>query len=155
MTTAKQILGQFGEEVVRKQCNCPDCDNCRFKPLGNNFKCADIICEFCGFLGQVKAKNVKDIETIPKTILGAAWKPQEERMKKGFFFPLFVVLVKDFEADTTKHSEKSIWYLSKNTQKLHKKEIFLPRKPLSKTARRAGWQGFYYNLEQIKLERLQ
>ena len=154
MTTAKQILGKFGEEVVRKQCNCPDCDKGRFKLLGNNFKCADIICEFCGFLGQVKAKNVKDVETTPKTILGAAWKPQEERMKKGFFFPLFVVLVKDFEVDTTKYSEKSIWYLSKNIQKLHKKDIFVPRKPLSKTARRAGWQGFYYNLEQIKLERI-
>ena len=38
MTTTKQILGQFGEEVVRKQCNCPDCDKGRFKPLGNNFK---------------------------------------------------------------------------------------------------------------------
>ena len=93
MTTAKQILGKFGEEIVRKQCNCPDCEKGKFKLLGNNFKCADIICEFCGFLGQVKAKNVKDIEIIPKTILGAAWKPQKERMEKGFFFPLFVVLV--------------------------------------------------------------
>ena len=57
-----------------------------------------------------KAKNVKDIEIIPKTILGAAWKPQKERMEKGFFFPLFVVLVKDFKTDPVKCSEKSIWY---------------------------------------------
>ena len=155
MTTAKQILGKFGEEIVRKQCNCPNCDKGLFKLLGDNFKCADIICEFCGFLGQVKAKNVKDIEIIPKTILGAAWKPQEERMKKGFFFSLFLVLVKDFETNPIKYSAKSIWYLSKDIQKLHKNDIFVVRKPLSKTARRAGWQGFYYNLEQVKLERLQ
>ena len=155
MTTAKQILGKFGEETVRKQCNCPDCEKGKFKLLGNNFKCADIICEFCGFLGQVKAKNVKDIEIIPKTILGAAWKPQKERMEKGFFFPLFVVLVKDFKTDPVKCSMKSIWYLSKDVQKLHKNDIFEPRKPLSENARRAGWQGFYYNLERINLERLQ
>jgi len=155
LTTAKQILGKFGEEIVRKQCNCPNCDKGLFKLLGDNFKCADIICEFCGFLGQVKAKNVKDIEIIPKTILGAAWKPQEERMKKGFFFSLFLVLVKDFETNPIKYSAKSIWYLSKDIQKLHKNDIFVVRKPLSKTARRAGWQGFYYNLEQVKLERLQ
>ena len=155
MTTAKQILGKFGEEIVRKQCNCPDCEKGKFKLPGNNFKCADIICEFCGFLGQVKAKNVKDIEIIPKTILGAAWKPQKERMEKGFFFPLFVVLVKDFKTDPVKCSEKSIWYLSKDIQKLHKNDIFEPRKSLSENARRAGWQGFYYNLERINLERLQ
>jgi len=155
LTTAKQILGKFGEEIVRNQCNCPDCEKGKFKLLGNNFKCADIICEFCGFLGQVKAKNVKDIEIIPKTILGAAWKPQKERMEKGFFFPLFVVLVKDFKTDPVKCSEKSIWYLSKDIQKLHKNDIFEPRKPLSENARRDGWQGFYYNLERINLERLQ
>ena len=76
-------------------------------------------------------------------------------MKKGFFFPLFLVLVKDFETNPIKYSAKSIWYLSKDIQKLHKNDIFEPRKSLSENARRAGWQGFYYNLERINLERLQ
>ena len=30
------------------------------------------------------------------------------------------------------------------------KDIFIPRKPLSASAKRAGWQGFMYNISKIK-----
>ena len=32
------------------------------KLLPPNFKCADIICDFCSFLGQIKPKNEKNIK---------------------------------------------------------------------------------------------
>ncbi len=139
VTTAKQALGEWGEIQVSKKCSCPKCKNSKtLKKLPPNFKCVDVICDFCGFLGQVKTKTVKDIDKIPKTILGAAWGPQKERMDAGIYFPLFIVL-KDGR-------RSSIFYLPVDYQD---REIFVPRKPLSSTAKRAGWQGYYFDLANL------
>ena len=84
-----------------------------------------------------KSKIVK-AEKIPKKILGAAWKPQKERMDAGIYFPLYIVL---------KNGQKSgIYYLPVDYQD---REIFEARKPLSSTAKRAGWQGYYFNLTRL------
>lgn len=139
MATDKQKLGKFGEQLVTKQCLCPKCKKENtLKLLPTNFKCADIICDFCGYLGQVKSKKVKDVSIIPKTILGASWGPQKERMDAGIYFPLFLVLVSEYTA-----KDYAIYYLSADLQK---PEIFTPRKKLSEKAKRAGWQGYYFNL---------
>jgi type II restriction enzyme len=132
---SKQELGRFGEEKVVEKCRCPKCKrtNKSLVRLPNNFKCADIVCDFCGFLGQVKATRVLNINQLPKRILGAAWRPQEERMQAGIYFPLFLVMV-----GSSKH-EHSIFYLSADLQI---PEMFKQRAPLSATARRAGWTGF-------------
>ena len=98
-----------------------------------------MICDFCGFLAQVKSSNVKDINKLPSSVLGAAWKPQEERMNAGIYFPLYLVLVCK--------KEYSVFYLASDLQN---KEIFVARKPLSASARRAGWQGFMYDISKIK-----
>ncbi len=136
MATAKQQLGVFGEIVVARHCTCPRCKKGKsLKRLPPNFKCADVVCDFCVYLGQVKAKTVRNIETIPTKILGAAWGPQKERMEAGIFFPLFIVLVHE--------KEFSIYYLPADFQD---PRMFVPRKPLSGKAKRAGWQGFYYDL---------
>ncbi len=126
-----------------RECSCPRCKRppktlVRLPP---NFKCADVICDFCGYLGQVKASTVRDIDQLPKTVLGAAWGPQQERMSSGIYFPLFLVLAtKDMAAH-------AIYYLAADLQRA---EMFVPRKPLSETARRAGWTGFIYNLEPVR-----
>ncbi len=139
MATGKQILGDIGENMVIKNCICPKCKRERtFKKLPLNFKCADIVCDFCGFLAQVKTKNVKDIEVLLKSILGAAWDPQKERRDAGMYFSLYIVLKSE--------SLSSIYFLSADLQT---PDMFVVRKPLSKTARRAGWQGFYYDLTKV------
>jgi hypothetical protein len=114
--------------------------------LPSNFKCADVICDFCGYLGQVKSVTVKDVNAMPKTILGAAWGPQKERMESGIYFPLFLVLV-------DANRKYSIFYLPADVQQ---PTMFRPRTPLSITAKRAGWQGFVYDLRnaQSRLVRL-
>lgn len=106
--------------------------------LITNFKCADIICDFCGYLAQVKAATTSDIDKLPKRLLGAAWRPQIARMNAGIYFPLYIVLVngKSF----------SIYYLSADLQT---PEIFIPRNALSPEAKRAGWQGFMYDLSKV------
>src|ERR1043166_6132653 len=94
MATARQKLGAMGEQFVAQNCRCPRCKRKRtLKRLPTNFKCADVICDFCGFLGQVKTSSCRDVNCIPKRLLGAAWSVQSERMEAGIYFPLFLVLV--------------------------------------------------------------
>jgi type II restriction enzyme len=79
--TLRQVAGSFGEFRVVQDCQCPRCKRTgTLKRLPPNFKCADVICDFCGYLAQVKTVSTSRIEVIPKSILGAAWGPQKERM---------------------------------------------------------------------------
>lgn len=136
MATDKQALGAFGEDFVAKKCACPKCKRAKtLKKLPTNFKCADLVCDFCGYLAQVKAKTVKHIEILPSQILGASWKPQKERMDAGIYFPLYLVLKSD--------KKTSVFYLSADLQS---PDMFIAREPLKETAKRAGWQGFLYDL---------
>ena len=46
--TNKQLLGERGEILVTKKCPCPKCKSEKsLKRLPQNFKCADIVCDFC------------------------------------------------------------------------------------------------------------
>jgi hypothetical protein len=140
MATAKQDLGAWGEELVAKCCHCPKCKKSgTFKRLPTNFKCADLICDFCGFLAQVKAMNVRVLEPLPKQVLGAAWGPQKDRMDSAIYFPLYLVLKAP--------AGQAIYYLPTDFQA---SKLFVPRKPLSENAKRAGWQGFIYDLTAIQ-----
>ena len=104
--------------------------------LPTNFKCADLVRDFCGYLAQVKSVTVKNPDVIPKRVLGAAWKPQLERMDASIYFPLYLVLVESSR-------NFAIYFLPKELQT---REMFVPRKPLSSTAKRAGWQGYEIDL---------
>lgn len=140
MPTNRQVLGRFGEICVVRECACPKCKRSRtLKRLPKNFKCADVICDFCGYLGQVKAITVNNIEEIPTAVLGAAWGPQKERMAAAIYFPLFLVLVSG--------RRHSIFYLFSDLQTV---EMFRSRTPLSERAQRAGWQGFIYDLGSVR-----
>ncbi|WP_207802965.1 DpnI domain-containing protein [Roseicella frigidaeris] len=92
---------------------------------------------FLWLSAQVKVITAKTVDVLPRTILGAAWGPQRERMEAGIYFPLFLVLI---SADK---SDYAIYYLSADLQR---PEMFKPRKPLRDTARRAGWIGSIYDL---------
>lgn len=141
MATNRQKLGDLGERHVAKRCNCPRCKRKgALKKLPTNFKCVDIICDFCGYLAQVKTATVRDIEKLPDQVLGGAWAPQKDRMDAGIYFPLFLVLV------SPSGRKRAVYYLPVDLQK---PEMFVPRKPLSKSAKRAGWQGFTYDLRSV------
>jgi type II restriction enzyme len=140
MATKLQVLGDKGEELVRAKVDCPKCKKARksLRILPRNFRCADLICDFCGYLAQVKTTTVDDPTKLPKSILGAAWEPQRERMEAGIYFPLFIV------ATTGKSkSLPHIYYLPADFQT---EAMFIPRTPLSSTAKRAGWQGYMIDL---------
>ncbi len=134
--TAKQSLGTRGEDHVAKTARCPGCKRKErtLRTLPPNFKCADVVCDFCGYLLQVKTKSVKGPLPIvcPKKILGGAWGPQKERMDAGIYFSLFIVVENDAGKVVT-------FFLPRDLQT---PEMFVERKPLSATAKRAGWTGF-------------
>lgn len=140
MATPKQLLGQRGELLTITHCGCPRCKRKRsLRRLPSNFKCADIICDFCGYLAQVKTATVRDASKLPALVPGAAWNVQKERMEAGVYFPLFLVL---FESPR----RYSIHYLSADLQSA---ALFIPRRALSDRAKRAGWTGFIYDLRTI------
>jgi len=142
MATAKQELGELGEKLVVRNCTCPKCKRSRtLRTLPPNFQCADIICNFCGYLAQVKAHTCKDAKTPPPKLLGAAWGPQKDRMAAGIYFPLFLVLA------APAAGRFSIHYLSADLQT---PDMFLERVPLREGAKREGWQGFHYHLAPLR-----
>jgi hypothetical protein len=142
MSTARQVTGLFGEIKVVKDCSCPRCKrNKTLVRLPPNFKCADVICDFCGYLAQVKTATVANVETIPNFVLGAAWAPQKARMEAAIYFPLYLTLV------DSRTKNYSIFYLSADLQT---PSMFLVRTPLSAQATRSGWQGFKYDLQSVR-----
>lgn len=56
-------------------------------------------------------------------------------MKAGIYFPLFIVL--------RNGTKSAVYYLPTEFQL---PKMFKKRNPLSSSAKRAGWQGFTYNL---------
>jgi type II restriction enzyme len=86
--TEKQILGKAGEIFVIRNCDCPKCKHSNtLRLLPPNFKCADVICDFCGYLAQVKTATSKDVGKLPKILFGAAWGVQKDRMAARYLFP--------------------------------------------------------------------
>ena len=82
--------------------------------------------------------RVSALTPLPRQVLGAAWGPQKDRMDSAIYFPLYLVL----KAPTV----QAIFYLPTDFQS---RKLFVPRKPLSASAKRAGWQGFMYDISAI------
>lgn len=142
--TKHQTLGDRGEDAVCKLVSCPQCGREKhLRKLPKNFQCADVICRFCGFLAQVKSTTL-DAGTSdrPSRLLGAAWGPQNEQIVAGIFHGLFVAGFAE--------GKKLVFidYVPGHVLQSNL-EVFRPRNPLKKTARRAGWQGFYYELSKL------
>lgn len=125
--------GEIGERHIVKTMACLRCKRRKtLKQLPTNFKCADLICDFCGHTSQVKTFT-KETSGLPSQILGAAWSPQKERMSAGIYHALWLVRI------DRKQKPREIWMISSEAQTL---DLFIPRKPLSSSAKRAGWQGY-------------
>jgi type II restriction enzyme len=145
MATAHQDLGARGEKAVCRHASCPRCNRSRhFKQLPTNFECADLICKFCGFLAQVKATRLPEgSDAFPERIMGAAWTPQHERILAGVYNGLYLAGFKQ-----NGRSLIRIDYVPPHILE-GAPEVFEPRKPLSATAKRAGWQGYMLNVGKL------
>jgi len=146
MPTAKQLLGAKGEAAVSKHVNCTRCGRKRhLTRLPQNFQCADVICKFCGYLAQVKALTLaQGSDELPRRVPGAAWGPQQEQMLAGIFHGLY------FVGFSSAGKLVRIDYVPGHVLQASP-NVFEPRKPLGPNAKRAGWTGFTYNLENLPL----
>jgi type II restriction enzyme len=100
-----------------------------------------LICKFCGYLAQVKAVTLSG-EDLPKKVLGGAWAPQHEQIIAGIYHGLFIA------GFSPSGRLVRIDYVPAHVLQTTP-ELFEPRTPLSQTAKRAGWRGFYYNLNKL------
>lgn len=130
-----QKMGQRGEDLVAKHVQCPRCGG-KLRRLKANFQCIDVICEVCTYVAQVKAVNPRGAK-LPRQLLGAAWGQQKKRMDLDIYPPLYIAVFHQ-------NRLQKIYLVPSEIQKRYKDQIFIPRNPLKETARRAGWQGFYY-----------
>jgi hypothetical protein len=143
MPTARQELGDRGEKMVCKHALCPRCNRGRqFRQLPTNFECADLICKFCGFLAQVKATRLKG-ETLPDRIMSGAWGPQQARILAGIYNGLYLTGFKPNGRKLIRIDYVPPHVLEATPQ------VFEPRKPLSATAKRAGWTGYTLNVGKL------
>ena len=141
MATANQELGSRGEKAVCTHVACPRCGRDKqFRALPPNFECVDVICKFCGFLAQVKATTAASWEP-PTRVLGGAWQPQHDRVIAGIFHPVYLVTYAG-------PSLVRIDYIPAHMLGAYP-AVFKPRAKLSESARRAGWQGFVYDLSEL------
>tara|TARA_R100000008_G_scaffold69548_1_gene46955 strand:+ start:715 stop:1209 length:495 start_codon:yes stop_codon:yes gene_type:complete len=135
--TWKQNNGIFGEACelwVEEHVSCIKCDSLLVKCDANQ-KSIDHVCSSCGEQYQVKCSNKPFVNRADRIrFLGAEYNTTLASMNGGN--PLWNLLLVEYDKN-----EKCI----ENLLLIRKEDIsaanIIARKPLSPTARRAGWQG--------------
>lgn len=123
-----QRIRVMSESWISHNLFCPSCGNVHISNLPNNMPVADLKCEHCGEVYELKSKNGK----IGNKIADGAYSTMIERITSINNPDLFLM---EYSKD-----------LQVRNLILIPKFFFVPsiiekRKPLSKNARRAGWIG--------------
>ena len=132
-----RIVGEACEYYIKNNVNCVRCFSNNFEKCKTNEKSKDLICINCQQKFQIKAKsatqkqvnNIKNKNTF-KTIGGeylTTLKNIDEQID-------YLIILYE------KHSYKIINILYIKNENITS-DCILPRKPLSITAKRAGWTG--------------
>ena len=130
--TSHQALGDYGEAVVARL-PCPKCKHDRtLRRLPVNFRWADIICDFCGYLAQSQGDGASRRRHSATIAHGSCRGPQNERMTAGIYFPLFIVVA---NADRSAHA---VYYLPADLQQ---PEMFQQRRPSQANGAPSGMGG--------------
>lgn len=129
-----KIVGEAIEDCVIYHMKCPICNDKALVKYKANEKSKDVKCEKCNCQIQIKAtkKTKKDQSSLK--LLGADYKTTYSSIKENKVH--YLVLLYSVIGDT---------YIVNNIYFIDRIDInescIIPRKPLSSTARRAGWQG--------------
>ncbi len=108
---------------------CLDCTSDALDPLPNNTPVADFKCFVCERTYQLKAKDGR----FGARVTGAAYQPTVDCIGRGEMPEhIFVEFDKRFN---------TVVFVDAIPGRLITADRVIPRKPLSQTARRAGWQG--------------
>jgi hypothetical protein len=108
---------------------CLSCDSDALDRLGDNTPVADFQCFVCGRRYQLKAKNGR----FGSRITGAAYRPTIDAIRSSSM-PEYVLVEFDTRFGT-------VVFVDAVPGRLITEQRVIARRPLSSTARRAGWQG--------------
>ena len=123
-----QKVRVMSENWVGKNMFCPICGNPHIANLDNNMPVADLQCNNCGEIYELKSKQGK----IGNKINDGAYSTMIERINNSSNPDLFIMSYsKDYQVTDLLLIPKFFFVES----------IIEKRKPLSSTARRAGWSG--------------
>ena len=132
MSTSR-IVGEAVEDCVVTMC-CPVCNDKALVKYKTNQKSKDIKCEKCSCEFQIKAtKYTKNQQTSLK-LLGAEYKTTCSSIKENTVHYIVVL----YSVICDRYIINDIYFID---HKDINESCVIPRKPLSSTARRAGWQG--------------
>ena len=143
-----RIVGEACEEYIKNNIKCVRCKNANFEKCKTNEKSKDLICLECNQKYQIKAKcaSQKQINNIMskneiKTI-GGEYSTTKHNINENIDYIIIIYEKNSYEI-------KKILYIK---NEFINAECIIPRKPLSLTAKRAGWQGciiIFNNFETI------
>ena len=130
-----QKIRVLSENWFSQNMYCPCCGNIMLKKFKNNSPVADFYCEKCSEQFELKSTDRK----IKNKIVDGAYETAINRVKSNSNPDLFVLQYKDFTV-------KNLMVIPKY---FFTPDIIEKRKPLSSTARRAGWVGSNILYEEI------
>lgn len=127
-TSNPQKIRVLSEDWVAKNIFCPVCGNLHISKMNNNMPVADFQCDNCGEIYELKSKQGK----FGTKINDGAYATMLERINGASNPDLFIMnYSKDYQVINLILIPKFFFVES----------IIEKRKPLSPTARRAGWVG--------------
>ena len=134
--SARRINSEAVELYVEDKIRCPECGS-MLRKLPANTPSKDFDCTKCCKAIQVKFKRsdiIKDLSKENNKISGAAYKPTMLNINKDIDW--YIVYLKS----------NVICGLVRIKSMFINEANIIPRRPLSNTARRAGWQGCYLSI---------
>lgn len=134
--SASQKIRVMSESWLVENLFCPCCGNSHIDKMKNNLPVADIHCENCGEIFELKSKK----NSIGAKIVDGAYFTMIERITGNLNPQLFVM---DY---TENFLVKNLIFVPKFFFSV---DIIEKRKPLSENARRAGWIGCNILFEKI------
>tara|TARA_Y100000389_G_scaffold103271_1_gene100160 strand:- start:1199 stop:1702 length:504 start_codon:yes stop_codon:yes gene_type:complete len=142
-----RIVGEACEEYIKKNMKCVRCENINFEKCKTNEKSKDLICLECNQKYQIKAKcgTEKQIEKIIhnkkfKTI-GGEYSTTINNINQNIDYIIIIYKKTSYEVIKMLYIKNEFI----NT------ECITPRKPLSLTAKRSGWQGCHITFNNFEI----
>lgn len=137
-TSNSQVARVLTESWVKNNSYCPNCGADHLSHFDNNMPVADFYCPNCSEQFELKSKSA---QKVGAKVVDGAYSTMVERIQSNsnpnFFFLTY---------------DKASWKVNNFLiipKHYFTKDIIEKRKPLSPTARRAGWVGCNINLTRI------
>ena len=126
--SSAQKIRVMSERWLTQNLFCPCCGNAHIEKMRNNSPVADVHCEHCGEIFELKSKK----NLIGAKITDGAYRTMIERITSNINPQLFIMQYS---------SALCVTELTLVPKFFFTPDIIEKRKPLSNTARRAGWVG--------------